>query len=666
MSDFSSFTGKFRIQKEQPADSIKGTRLRQARESLACVQCRRAKLRCDRQRPCSSCSRRDSAAVCSFQPTIPVTNDEYSAKDRLAHLESLVKGLMHGESREGPNSPVNDACADPRVPDQNPIESLGNAAYVGSTHWCAILDDIEELKVALGRHEESLGPRVGATPAKSARSESIIFGCAESFPLPVIIAECLPTKREVDRMLAVFFRGESFIVPFVHIGQFQRQYRAFWADPVSVNPLWLSMLFSICSVSTLIASHVSPSQASRDDTISDMEKFHRAAGQCLVAGEYHRPQPFVLEALAMYAQGRNMQSLDPSREAGTIFSMIVRMAFEMGYHRDPDYLGTFTPFEGEMRRRFWALLKQVDLMISFQLGLPSNICFENCDTRRPRNLTDADFDVDTKVLPESRPEEEPINLLWFIVKDRQMDSFTKVCKEALSFHEKSEADILQLDTEIRHMQTTIPAVLRARPMSDSFADPPFLIMVRIYVEFIYLKSLCVLHRRYMARGRVFSTQSCVEAGQRLVSQFIEVYREFGPGGQLHQERWMLTNFSMNDFLMGVMVLCQIVTTWRRKGRLSAIDASTEDATLPLLRQAHAICVEKSPASRDARYVARAVKIILDRPSGPVGDEQFLAPLEEDEQGDRLASLGWLDNFQPIENGADWNFLDSLVLDQAPV
>jgi hypothetical protein len=62
----------------------------------------------------------------------------------------------------------------------------------------------------------------------------------------------------------------------------------------------------------------------------------------------------------MYAQCKKMQSLDPSREAWAVFGMVVQWAHEMGYHRDPDSLGSFSPFEGEMRRRFWALCKQVD------------------------------------------------------------------------------------------------------------------------------------------------------------------------------------------------------------------------------------------------------------------------------------------------------------------
>jgi hypothetical protein len=263
--------------------------------------------------------------------------------------------------------------------------------------------------------------------------------------------------------------------------------------------------------------------------------------------------------------------------------------------------------------------------MSFMLGLPSNIRLENCDTKAPRNLLDSDFDVDTKVLPEARSEHEATRLLWFIVKVRQMPNFSKASMDALSFTENSEAEILALDQDIRQMYTTIPDVLRTRPLCESLVDEPFLIMTRLYVEFIYLKSICVLHRRYMVRGDIFSTKCCIEAGTRIVSKFIEMYREFSPGGQLCTERWMLSNFTVNDVLLGIMVLCLVLYKRRKDGFptpstddetnvdstvLPTINESTEREILGLLEQAHAILVEKSQASRDVRRVSHAIRLTL--------------------------------------------------------
>ena len=192
-----------------------------------------------------------------------------------------------------------------------------------------------------------------------------------------------------------------------------------------------------------------------------------------------------------------------------------------------------------------------------------------------------------------------------------MPTFRKVCGNALSFREKTEADIFELDDDIRIAHATVPELLRPRPISESIADTPFLIMTRLYVEFIHLKSLCVLHRRYMARGNAFSTKCCVDAGRRLVSLVIDVHKEFSPEGQLHGESWMFGSYTLNDFLLGVMVLCLAIHIRRKNSpQESVIDRGTETELLALLEQSHAICVEKSAASRDARRVSHAVRLTL--------------------------------------------------------
>lgn len=321
MSHFSSLTGKFRIHKEATHEPTTKVTKRPG-ESLACNQCKRAKLRCDRREPCSSCTRKDAAARCSYQQASPDSNHSATAEDRLAHLESLVKDLMQnpnlGRSENSITSVETRSAENPREADQ----SLDEGRYVGSTHWSAILDDIHELKAAVARRQDAPEPETMPQPSGPSK-ESIIFGSPSDYPLEQVMDQHLPSKVEVDRIVAIYFQGENFIIPFIHTVQFQRQYRDFWADPTHVNPLWLSMLFSICSVSTLIRGTVGISPTSREDVIAEANKFLAASGKCLVRGEFHRPQTFVLEALIMYAQCKNMQSLDPSREAGAVFGMVV-------------------------------------------------------------------------------------------------------------------------------------------------------------------------------------------------------------------------------------------------------------------------------------------------------------------------------------------------------
>lgn len=609
MSDFSSFTGKFRAHtgpaQEAPAPKV----TKRPRESHVCNQCRRSKLRCDRGQPCSSCLKRNEPHACSYRQNADSRHSGHqgAVESRLAHLESLITDFLHQRDlSSSQDHPTPQKSLE--VASHSQEEKPDAPEYAGFTHWSAVLDDIQELKAVLG------GPRAESpVPSKSVLTSSRdpIFGSPDSYNLQEIIDEYLPAKIDTDRLLSIYFQGETFIMPFIHAHQFQRIYQEFWKDPKAVNPLWLSILFSVCCMASLIREKCESSELSPPTMTAQSARLHTAAGCCLAVGEYYRPQSYAVESLGVYAHCKNLRSLDPSREAGTILGMVVRMAYQMGYHRDPDSFGSLTVFEGEMRRRFWAVTRQVDVMISFQLGLPSNIYPENCDTRPPRNLLDSDFDVDTQVLPASRSEDEHTKLLWFIFKDRQLFSVFKICQDALSFKEKSETEVLQLDEEVRQTHTTVPKILRIRSFSESITDDPFLIITRLYIEFIHLKSLCILHRKYMARGNIYSAKVCIESGRELVGQFIEMHKEISPGGRLYATRWMLTNFTMNDFLLGIMVLCLVVHTYR-KGVLQppVIDALIEDELLQLLRQSLDICVEKSPICKDAQRVSHALRLVL--------------------------------------------------------
>ncbi|KAL9612891.1 MAG: hypothetical protein Q9167_002524 [Letrouitia subvulpina] len=551
--------------------------------------------------------------------------------------------------------------------------------YVGSTHWSAVLNDLLDLKELLHSSPEIQNLQYELPMGASHVGNEPIFGAFSSFSLDKIVSEFLPAKVDVDRLLSHYFQGPVFIIPILHKYQFERQYREFWANPMEVKPLWLSILLSICYMSAEVRKITDPGGPPLKEFFAENSFLHTAAGQCLVLGEYNRPQELAVEALAMYAQSKHVQTLDPSREAGVVLSMAVRAAYHLGYHRDPDLSGRFTVFEGEMRRRCWAICKQMDLMTSFELGLPSNICMENCDTKSPRNLFDSDFNEDTQELPSSRSENEATRQLWFIVKDRMMVSFSKVCRDALSFYVKSEEDVVQLDQEIRQMYETIPQVLRVKDMSESVTESPFIIFTRIYVEFIYLKCQCVLHRRYMARGNASSTVCCINAGKRLVSQFIDISKEFSPGGQLYMQRWMLTNYTMNDFLLGVMVLCfALYIGWNKHDQSLHIDTNTKEEILTLLESSHTILVDKSASCKDARRVSHVVRQILDstkkssKPASNVESPPGVAKNLEIAQPQTSGSHGSESFYGPLEpltfmnspvGDFDWTMFDSEVFNQ---
>lgn len=107
------------------------------------------------------------------------------------------------------------------------------------------------------------------------------------------------------------------------------------------------------------------------------------------------------------------------------------LAYTLGYHRDPKRLRDTTPFEGEMRRRTWTLIIQLDLLNSFQLGLPHNLQAGTWDTAVPGNYNDADLDESMQCLPEPRQNSEITRMTFYISKLILMEVFAKILKYAL-------------------------------------------------------------------------------------------------------------------------------------------------------------------------------------------------------------------------------------------
>lgn len=283
----------------------------------------------------------------------------------------------------------------------------------------------------------------------------------------------------------------------------------------------------------------------------------------------------------------------------------------LGYHRDPSHFSHIPPFEAEIRRRIWNMIKMFDLMISFQLGLPQNINVDAWDTELPSNLHDTDFDEGNVELPPSRPETEITSMLYFIVKGRIMTAFGKVCQHANSMRPQPEDSIRALEAELEDVYASIPPPLKYRPMSQSFADEPASIMFRLNCEFLYQKSVCILHRKYMAQGSKRSRTACVDAAMAVLGHLADIHKEFQEGGQMEFDRWMMSSFTMNDFVLAAMMLCLALSLKTKEGLTVHSDPESR-FQLDMLKQSYFMCLEFGNTSKEGKRVARALGIMLSK------------------------------------------------------
>jgi hypothetical protein len=216
--------------------------------------------------------------------------------------------------------------------------------------------------------------------------------------------------------------------------------------------------------------------------------------QCLILADYTKPHKYLIETLIFHLFGDFSQTKDTDVSVWVLAGMTARLAMRMGYHRDSKMFLNITPFQGEMRRRLWTLVRQADVLFSFQVGLPSMLRSGDTDTDLPRNLYDEDFDEDSKELPPPRPNDEPTKISFLIAKSRLAFAFARVVEHTATLHTSSPyEEVMDIDNDLQRARDLIPERLCVRPTEDSHSDPISTILSRFHVSSLICRlslSLC--------------------------------------------------------------------------------------------------------------------------------------------------------------------------------
>jgi len=348
--------------------------------------------------------------------------------------------------------------------------------------------------------------------------------------------------------------------------------------------------------------------------------FLTRAAQALVTGRYQKARPYSVEAVLLYGVSKYMQredpDTDPDKEAWIMMGIGARLAMRMGYHRDPRHLAKISPFEGEMRRRTFWMIEAFDILLSSQAGLPAIIHEDECDTEPPSNLFDSDFDEDCKALPHSRPLTDPTPMLYPCCKGRIMRVFRRVIRYALSPKTAPYEDVMKLDGELHARYAEVPASLRIKSLSLSITDQAPVILNRLHIELLYLKSLCMLHRNYLSHERSnptfdYSRKTCTEAALQILSCQAELHAALQPEGKFCNNKYMLSSLALHDFLLGAMITClDLYESYNRSTALSREALEAQAKKYDALKYAHSIWMSRRAFSRDARRASNVLAVVL--------------------------------------------------------
>ncbi|RAK95652.1 uncharacterized protein BO80DRAFT_368188 [Aspergillus ibericus CBS 121593] len=423
----------------QPPDSK-----RRKRKTLSCYDCRRRKLKCDRELPaCSRCRNAGQAHSCSYNepadvlrhpsPTstcyTPVPQEAVVARQPAGRASGLAS--LEATPNAGTWQLLGATSSATGTNEQRPairsrvgrititgaeitgVETEGTifrgqnfmTQYYGSSNPISLISHFQELRTfmkttimqrtslpTLQRELKTLQVKW-----KAARNDLVPKSDWELFGL-------LPDQETIDAYVNLYFETFETLYRILHYPSFATEYETFREDYHAAKPAFVVLLLLIMASVSCI------SDSSQTQYIGESSIGRERAALWIEASEWWlscQSQKHVylaiwqIRCLLVLAKQVNVVK---KKQAWTVAGSLVRTAMSAGFHRDPKMLGErVSAFDQEMRRRLWATMLELELQASMERGMPSSMTGITSDSSTLLNVDDEDLLVDGVSLPESRP-----------------------------------------------------------------------------------------------------------------------------------------------------------------------------------------------------------------------------------------------------------------------
>ena len=385
--------------------------------------------------------------------------------------------------------------------------------------------------------------------------------------------------------------------------------------------MWIGLLYGIMSLAVFFRHRSEGRGCEPPQPIANtINRYRHLATSAMVLADYTAGKPYTIECMMVAASNQQLLAIDNQRQVWVALGLTIRLALKMGYHRDPSHFPKISFMQGEMRRRIWHLLTQLDVLISFQQGLPSMIRALPSDIGPPHNLRDTDFDVNTKEPPQSRPLTELTPVSYSIAKWRICAVFAETCDASHAVTSPTYAEVLDLDKRMREAYGLIPPGLRVRPLDQCITDSPENIMCRFNLELLYLKSQCVLHRRFLDERQTdtrhtYSRKTCLEAAVECLKYHEVIDSAVQPGGRLEKYRWYMSSITSHNFLLAAMIICLELIFYHEADPVAANVMReqlswNQDEAIILLKRSYKIWHRFRGLSKDATKACGILGVML--------------------------------------------------------
>ncbi|EED12805.1 conserved hypothetical protein [Talaromyces stipitatus ATCC 10500] len=435
------------------------------RKTLSCYECRRRKLKCDREEPsCTRCRKAGQPEICSYvydasslpgsrQPSntssflpplsstaqphgVPSGNHaihsssprvasqflDISGKDYapsslqaaqtqgtwqlLGHVSVLDTGGV--KSRPAIGADIMDASAGSQesIPKETVIFRGENfrTQYYGGSNATSSIAHFPELRSFMKEtiHSQTSLARVQRELKSLQVRWKGIRADGAWFLTHEELLHLLPDREAADRHVTLYFDTVESTYRILHYQSFQKQYELLWQDPKQVDSAVVIILLLIMASVEVLFPQDQPEYIGDSSVSREKAIFWIEVSEKWLARQSHKHVYLAIWQIRCLLIFAKQINVVKKKRIWTEAGTLLREAMSAGFHRDPSVLGDKVSFfDQEMRRRLWATIIEMELQISIDRGMPSASAGIPSDTVNVLNVHDEELEKSSRLT--SRP-----------------------------------------------------------------------------------------------------------------------------------------------------------------------------------------------------------------------------------------------------------------------
>ncbi|KAH8828799.1 fungal-specific transcription factor domain-containing protein [Flagelloscypha sp. PMI_526] len=465
----------------RPEQKRKDIISRMSQGLVACAECRRMKLKCDKKVPCGSCVRRECSSVCptgvlisrqAYKAILAEGSSEQRTQDDITRLRErklqlenalalahscmskdihplLAESPHRGRPQEDPEvDKVTDVLGSLTVSESGELKYFGPSAMVEALHQAVGAGG--RIASSLVSPQPELESRLESTPTKTSLSSTLSM---ESFASAIL--NDLPKKKRAWFLCENFYEHyPTYLMPILQEELFQAYLSPVYkylkdshTNPsipipsIIIRPHRCAVIFLALAIGAWL-------DLTQEHYWIEAERYFRIGMACLsMQSLLFSPEVASVQALFLliiYSELRGAASTTTMSPSWTILSLACKVAQGLGLHRDPSHWNFDETTVQHRRWLYWELVS-TEIYQCVATGRPLSIRPSYVDTELPDDLGRSDT------------HDQPLTGFFRWKHETARDCYLDVVETLLAAAPANYESILELDRKVRARE--IPAHL---------------------------------------------------------------------------------------------------------------------------------------------------------------------------------------------------------------